>query len=775
MLTSGRELDHRFVLERRLGSGGYGEVWLARDRQLGELIALKILPSDAHHLAALEREYEASRQLDHPNILRVSGIYKTPEHVCMAMEYAAGGDVSQLRGRSVSEVLRVALAIAAGLAHAHRRAVIHRDVKPSNVLLMSDGTPKLSDFGIASARRLPTVPAVGSPFSMSPQQRSGEPPNVADDVYAFGATIYELLSGYPPFYPDGDLERIRTQAVPPLPACVRTEVAEFVYRLLAKSPAERPATMETIESELKKIAHDSAEGGTSPPPIRIEPPSLRAGGSHGEPLRGEWRRTTSANVSERQLRREGFRRGLGVSLVALGIVAVLIVFFALPRWVEQGRPTAAQAVPAAQPAKPAAEKEQPKELDFAALAKAKQAAEEVRTALDARIQKLRERAVDVWGGSELQRLDQALASGDQSMQAREYPTALEQFSAVEPLVSTLEARAPEVLAAQLAAGAKALQDGRSADAKNAFELAAKIEPNNAVAAQGLKRASSLDEVLGLIASAKRSEKEGQPQVALDQYRRALALDPQTPGVNDAIARIESELSSAAFASAMAKGFGALANSDHAAARAAFQDAAKIRPNAPEVSQALRQIEQEQRTGVIGTKLRAAQALEAQEQWAEALKEYRSALELDNTVAAANDGVSRVAPRAALNEQLELYLTQPERLFSQPVRAAAHETLGRAKSIATPGPVLQSQITKLSDWLSRADQPVPVALQSDNQTQVTIHRIGSLGAFEQRSLELAPGTYTVVGTRPGYRDVRRKIDVMPGEQHGPVVIRCEDKI
>jgi hypothetical protein len=90
-------------------------------------------------------------------------------------------------------------------------------------------------------------------------------------------------------------------------------------------------------------------------------------------------------------------------------------------------------------------------------------------------------------------------------------------------------------------------------------------------------------------------------------------------------------------------------------------------------------------------------------------------------------------------------------------------------------VLQSQITKLSEWLSRADAPVPVALQSDNQTQVTIHRIGPLGAFEQRSLELAPGTYTVVGTRPGYRDVRRKIDVMPGEQLGPIMIRCEDKI
>ena len=151
------------------------------------------------------------------------------------------------------------------------------------------------------------------------------------------------------------------------------------------------------------------------------------------------------------------------------------------------------------------------------------------------------------------------------------------------------------------------------------------------------------------------------------------------------------------------------------------------------------------------------------------------LELDSTVAAANEGVTRVSPRAALNEQLELYLTQPERLFSQPVRAAAYQSLERAKAIANPGPVLQGQISKLSEWLARANAPVAVALQSDNQTQVTIYRVGVLGAFDQRSLELVPGTYTVVGTRPGYRDVRRQINVVPGAPLEPIVIRCEDRI
>jgi hypothetical protein len=115
------------------------------------------------------------------------------------------------------------------------------------------------------------------------------------------------------------------------------------------------------------------------------------------------------------------------------------------------------------------------------------------------------------------------------------------------------------------------------------------------------------------------------------------------------------------------------------------------------------------------------------------------------------------------------------LFSQSVRAAAHDSLAHAASISNPGPVLQRQVVKLREWLERADVPVPVALQSDNLTQVTIYRIGALGTFAERSLTLAPGSYTVVGTRPGYRDVRREINVMPGAAPEPVIIRCEDRI
>lgn len=779
MLESGQELSARYVLIRQLGAGGHGEVWLAQDRERDELVALKILRSEwmrPEALEVLEREFAALSRLSHPHILRVHGLHRSGQHAWIAMEYVAGGDLSRLRGRSTAEVLRVVTPIASALKHAHGAGVIHRDVKPANVLLTPDGVPKLADFGVAanldSAANEPS--SRGSPYSMSPQHWAGAPASVSDDVYAFGATLYELLSGYPPFYPDARFERIRTEQPAPLPESVAAGVKHLVERMLAKDPAERPATMDAVERELKNLAASEQKTTVDPPPVRIEPPSARAPGAFGEPLRSEWRRPSGPSANAQQLRREGFRRGLAVSMIALGLIAIAIVFFALPRWVEQQRPPTQPS--AAVPTKPTPAPEvEKKELDFAALARAKQEAEDLRAAIDSRLQQLHERAVDVWGGAEIQQANEALAAGDKQAEAREYIAALEHFKTIEPLLDTLEARAGEVLQAQLKLGAQALADGRSADARNAFELATKIEPSNQVAGQGLKRAGTLDEVLQLLASAERAEREGQQQAALNDYRKALALDAQAPRAAEAIARIEAHIANDAFASAMARGYSALANADHRGARSAFEAAGKIRPNAPEVAQALRQIEQEQRTGVIGTKLRAAQTLESQEQWSDALKEYRAVLELDSTVAAANEGVARVAPRAELNEQLELYLTQPERLFSQTVRAAAHQTLARARSIANPGPVLQRQIGMLSDWLARADVPVSVALQSDNLTQVTIYRVGSLGAFEQRSLELVPGTYTIVGTRPGYRDVRRQINVVPGAPLEPIVIRCEDKI
>ena len=785
MLESGQELSARFVLVRRLGTGGSGEVWLAQDRERGCFVALKILRDDLMQdvaaVAALQREFEHVRTLDHPNILRVDGVHRSGRHTWIAMDYASGGDLSQLRGRGYREILlHAAMPIAAALAHSHRTGIVHRDVKPSNVLLASDGTPRLADFGMALVTA--ATPAAnagrGSPYSMSPQQAAGAAASPADDTYGFGAMLYELLSGYPPSYGDGKL----SQTPAALPAAVPAPLAQLVLRMLAESPADRPADMQSVERELAAIltappmtAPEPVNQPTpNPTPIRVEPPSTRVPGQ-GEPLRGEWQRSSTQSASADELRKQGFRRGLGAATVVAGVAAVAFVFFALPRWFPAEQPAQYKQAASPIPAKPAAEEAPKKEVDFAALARAKQDADDRRGPIEERLKKLAARAAEQWGGEEFKRANEELAAGDKDYEAREYVTALEHFTTIEPLLATLEKRAGEVLTAQLKAGATALQDGRSADAKAAFSLAVKIEPGNKVAEHGLKRANTLDEVLNLVAGAERMEKESNPVGAVEQFRKALALDAEAPRAADGIARIEAKFASDAFASTMARGYAALAKADYTGARSAFEAARRVRPSAPEIPTALKQIEQEQRTGVISEKLGVARDYEAQERWADALKEYRAVAELDSTVAAAQEGIARTTPRAALNEQLELYLTQPERLFSQPVRAAARDALARAASIANPGSVLQKQMAGLKDWIARADVPVSVALQSDNITQVTIYRVGQLGTFAERSLDLVPGSYTVVGTRPGYRDVRREINVRPGAAPEPVVIRCEDRI
>jgi len=264
--TNGRRLDARFTLLEKLGTGGQGEVWRAHDETRGIDIALKIpATADASNeavLSAFEREYAIASRLDHPAVLKVYPPHRSGEVVVLPMELANGGDLRRLRGGGYLQIIPVLLDIAQALEHAHERGIIHRDLKPGNVLFDARGRVKLADFGAAGMKW--TTPEAArrqglSPFTASPEQLRGEAPTETDDIYGLGALAYELLSGYPPYYPHFDIRRAKEEPVPKLVPTrqIPPLLTALVTRMLAKEKSERPHSMREVIDELDASLNDT--------------------------------------------------------------------------------------------------------------------------------------------------------------------------------------------------------------------------------------------------------------------------------------------------------------------------------------------------------------------------------------------------------------------------------------------------------------------------------------------------------------------------------------
>jgi hypothetical protein len=230
-----------------------------------------------------------------------------------------------------------------------------------------------------------------------------------------------------------------------------------------------------------------------------------------------------------------------------------------------------------------------------------------------------------------------------------------------------------------------------------------------------------------------------------------------------------------YVKAMSDGLAALENRQWLAAQDAFSRASRLRPEAPEVADGLARARAGQRRESVAHSLRQAREFEEIEAWSEAEKMYSAVLAIDAESAPALDGVKRTKRRADLDERLEFHLANPGRLATQTVFDDAASALEEALEAVPSGPRLERQIAGLEIVLERASTPVAVVLESDASTEVMVYRVGRLGTFMRRELNLKPGAYTVVGSRPGYRDVRLQLLVTPGSPPKPLVIRCTEKL
>jgi serine/threonine protein kinase len=272
--VNGEVLAGRYRLMAPLGQGGAGEVWRAEDLELMRPVAVKVLrrlngdPTDTAD--RFRTEARAAARLSHPNVVTTYDVGMAAGQVFLVMELVAGRDLAQLLHSGglppVQQVADIARQAARALDAAHANGIVHRDVKPGNLLLAPDGTLKITDFGIAqmagAAQEVGAAGPVllGTAAYVSPEQVRGEPAAPASDWYSLGCVLYELVAGVPPFTAD-DVEGVLRQHIQAVPAPIQLRnpqvgpgLGGLVMRLLAKNPAERPASVAEIERLLDGAA-----------------------------------------------------------------------------------------------------------------------------------------------------------------------------------------------------------------------------------------------------------------------------------------------------------------------------------------------------------------------------------------------------------------------------------------------------------------------------------------------------------------------------------------
>jgi tetratricopeptide (TPR) repeat protein len=777
-LHKGTELADRYTLIRRLGAGAQTQTWLATDRMTKASVALKILRGSVLSQDDLRAEWQTSIRLLHPHIVRVFEFHADADAIFYSMQFVDGTDVAVLNGAPLADCLPAMALIAGALQYAHNKGVVHRDIKAANVLLDRNGAPYLADFGSAAA--VMDTANGGSLIAATPQSIAGEPAQPADDIFALGGLVYELVSGRSP-YSSGQTRDDILHTEPAILTAASGEtvpavVTTLIAGMLEKNAAARPDA-ETVVSAMAAAGYTAA-----PAPASYVATQTAVAAEVIEASRSIKARkpatVAQAKASSDQV--SGISpKTLGIGLAVLVILLIGVVFF-LPNTVsvENNEAGSDAGVVEESPAvdgsgDDAATDPTPPQRDARVVARSE--TEEILGKLLSMMETLERRAVQRWGGLRFRQGQELYAEADAAYLARDYATASEKYLATIEVIEPLLDEVDEVFDATYAQAQAALEAANTPDALRLFELAVAISPSHAGAKAGYERAKNLDSVLTLTERGATFERDLELEAARESFRQAVEIDPQWQPAREGLQRVSTELNEMQFDLRMTEGLLAIGDGHYDAARAAFRMAQSLKPDSREPADGLLQVEPEIRLNQISDYEQQALQHEEEESWTSAIATYEKILEIDDNLVFAQEGLQKAQQMAQLHKQLDEYIADPNSLSAPSTLQKATMMVVDITRMDALGPSLTDKRDELSRLLKRAATPMQVQLVSDNATDVSVYKVGKLGSFETHELSLRPGKYVAVGSRPGYRDVRLEFLVGPEQEAKPIVIRCEEAI
>ena len=814
-LIKGTQLADRYTLDRRLGGGGEAQLWLAKDRLTAAFVTLKVSQGSEASGGAqiddrLRREWQTQIRLMHAHIVRVFEFHSEDGVAFYSQQFIDGPDLRAVAGMPLDKILAPIGLLADALRYVHGKGIVHRDVKASNVLLDHNGAPYLSDFGVAGAAGQSA--AGGSLIAQSPQSLAGQASQPADDIFALGGLIYELVTGQPPYSSAAIAADISNKVPGPMRAAdgssIPAALQDLVARMLDKDASKRPSAM-TVTDELRAAGFEpgsaSIAAGTRSSVVDEVIETVES--IHPT------RRTGDETALKVELPAGGIgTKTLGLSLLLLLSILLAVIFVLPDNGNEDVKQTAGTSVPetaadlqtevladdfgeeSSLPIERRAARSETilptrtlgdddisfneNAADYSGLdeqGRARFVAELTLGELLSAFEVLQARGVERWAVVEIRQAKELYAQGDKAYLEKDFATADAQYLGALAIIEPLYDRIEPTFQKAYADATIAFDAGDRLEALRWFELALAITPNHPGALAGYERARNLEAVLRLTDQGLDYEKDLELAAAQRSFEQAIELDSLWQPAQEGLDRVRQIRNKMTFDQRMTEGFEAIAAEDFLAARAAFRMAEQLIPSSTEPADGLLQVDQGIRLDSIRILEQEAVTLEHDEHWEAVATTYQEILKVDSTLSFAQDGLRQASGMVVLHQQLDKYIEEPDRLSVPSVMEKATRLVVEITIRPQVGPRLAAQRDDLSRLLKRAATPLIVPLLSDNVTQVSIHRVGRLGNFMRKEVRLRPGTYVVVGVRPGYRDVRMEFRVAPELEMEPLVIRCEEQI